>query len=88
MKTIPILINGKLIETRVINGVQRLPKNRLLAWMVHVGVIDLNRIQKLAHRSRIAAWFQGWLYQRIGCSVCGYGGVFPSHRINNSMWSD
>lgn len=94
---IPIKINGIEIMTEIDdNGVQRLPRNKILDYYICGRVGKRESIYQYCKLNEIAERIGGqfseedrrFVYQNIGYSVCGYAECFEDDIIENPLWED
>jgi hypothetical protein len=88
-KSCKIKINGKEIQTYLVNNVQRLPENRIIRYLFDVAGdgFDFNKMSLMVSRGMFSVEEIQQIYQYIGYSVCGYGEIFEDEIIN-PMWDD
>lgn len=87
---IPVRINGVEVETKIVEGVQRLPSDPTLELLFDAGVIDLNKLWCVAaNHPEIMPWVRNF-YLNIGYSLGGYSEVFAfcDDEIKNPLWED
>lgn len=88
---IPIKINGKKIITVIDDGgVQRLPNNKVLAYLVRgqagSGTFGMNKLWSFHDSGMFSEEDVRFVYQNIGYSVCGYSEIFGKDKIENPLW--
>jgi len=88
-KKMEIKINGKPIETKMVDGVQRLPCNSVIRYMLDTHPdFDMNRMAYKQGHGDFSEDEVRMIYQNIGYSVCGYSDIFPDDEIENPLWGD
>jgi len=87
-KSCKIKINGKEIQTYLVDDVQRLPNNRIIRHMFDVleNRFDFNLMSTMVNRGIFSTEEVRQIYQNIGYSVCGYGEIFGEDEIENPLW--
>lgn len=82
---IMVRINGKVIETTIVDGIQRLPRRPLAWYLLSKSALTLNDLSEMVGFGMFPVDDLRWLYQNIGYSVSGYADIWSDDKIENPL---